>query len=340
MPDYFAKIFREYSEMSVRYDREQEAIWCCFNPGNRPCFSTLLLQEIKEIQKSIIRYFQADEKREKYPVRYLIIASQTPGIFNFGGDLNLFIQLITDQKREQLLEYATHCVDILYMNAVSLHLPLTLISFVEGTALGGGFEAALSTNVLIAERHAQMGVPEIRFNLFPGMGAYSFLVRKAGVNVAERLLCSGKIYSASELHEMCVVDVLAESGKGREAVNSYINNHKRTANGMQAIQAVKRFYNPITYEELIGITKIWVDAALHLSKKNLYLMERLVASQNRMTLNLQLANDKMHVVRTKQDRRFDRHKVTFPFMDGSGKQIYIDRRRLDRRRIIDLKAYN
>ena len=340
MPDSFARIFSEYSEMSVRYDREQEAIWYYLNPRNRPCFSTVLLREIKTLQQSIIRYFQTDEKRERYPVRYLILASQTPGIFNFGGDLNLFIQLIADKKREQLLEYATSCIDVVYMNAVCLHLPLTTISFVEGTALGGGFEAALSGNVLIAEKHAQMGVPEIRFNLFPGMGAYSLLARKAGVNIAERLLCSGKIYNASELHEMCIVDVLAESGKGRAAVNSYINNHKHTANGMQAIQAVKRFYNPITYEELIGITKIWVDAALHLSKKNLYLMERLVASQNRMTLNLQLADDKTRVVRTKQDRRFDRHKVTFPFMDGSGKQIYIDRRRLDRRRTIDLKAYN
>jgi DSF synthase len=340
MPDNFAKIFRDYSEMSVRYDGEQEAIWCYFNPRNRPCFSTVLLKEIKEIQESIIRYFQANEKREKYPVRYLIIASQTPGVFNFGGDLSLFIQLITDQKREQLLEYATNCIDILYMNAVSLHLPLTLISFVEGTALGGGFEAALSTNVLIAEKHAQMGVPEIRFNLFPGMGAYSFLARKAGVNVAERLLCRGKIYNASELHEMCVVDVLAESEKGREAVNSYINTHKHLSNGMQAIQAVKQFYNPITYEELISITKIWVDAALRLSKKNLHLMERLVASQNRMTFNLKLANNIRHVIRTKQDRRCEHYKVTFPLMDNAGKQIHVDRRGLDRRQAVALKAYN
>ena len=340
MPDNFAKIFREYSEMSVRYDREQEAIWYYLSPRNRPCFSITLLKEIKELQESIIRYFKADAKRERYPVRYLILASKIPGIFNFGGDLNLFIQLITDQKREQLLEYATLCIDVLYMNAVCLHLPLTLISFVEGTALGGGFEAALSTNVLIAEKHAQMGVPEIRFNLFPGMGAYSFLVRKAGVNVAERLLCSGKIYNAGELHEMCIVDVLSESGKGREAVNSYINTHKQVSNGMQAIQAVKQFYNPVTYEELIGITKIWVDAALRLNKKNLHLMERLVASQNRVTLNLKLARSKIRIVRTKQDRRLDHQKASFPLMDNSGKQIHIDRRRLDRRRSIDLHGYN
>ena len=340
MADNFARIFREYTEMSVRYDSEQEAVWYYLNPRKRPCFSIVLLKEIKQLQESIIRYFQADPKRKKNPVRYLILASQTPGIFNFGGDLDLFVQLIIEQNRDRLLEYATSCIDVLYMNAVSLHLPLTLISCVEGTALGGGFEAALSTNVLIAEKHAQMGVPEIRFNLFPGMGAYSFLARKVGVNIAERLVSNGKIYNASELHGMGIVDVLAEPGKGREALNNFINNHKQASNGMQAIQAVKRFYNPVTYEELIGITKIWVDAALQLNKKNLLLMERLVASQNRVTFNLKLASSKMHIVRTMQDRRLDPRKATFPLLDSSGKQIQVDRRRLERRRSINPKAYN
>src|SRR3972149_4441233 len=57
---------------------------------------------------------------------------------------------------------------------------LTTISLVQGDALGGGFETALSSDVIIAEQSAAMGLPEVLFNLFPGMGAYSLLTRRIG----------------------------------------------------------------------------------------------------------------------------------------------------------------
>jgi DSF synthase len=330
MPEQFRKIFREYSEISVRYDRVQEALWCYFKPNSRPCFSPLLLQESREIQQSIIKYLTTSDHPEKYPIRFLILASQIPGVFNFGGDLSLFVKLIEAQDREQLLEYAKSCIDICYMNAVSLQLPITTISLVQGSALGGGFESALSSNVLIAEEHAEMGVPEIRFNLFPGMGAYSFLARKCGTYTAEQVLRSGKIYRAAELHDMHVVDILVESGGGHEAVDRYIKNHRRALNGMQAIQTVKQFFDPITYEELIGISQIWVDAALKLTPADLRVMQRIVAAQNRGFMNSSPAT-RLHLVRTKQDRRMDYQKVTFPLVDRAGNQIHHDRRRSDRR---------
>jgi DSF synthase len=330
MSDQFRRIFRDYSEISVRYDKDQEAIWCYFKPQSRPCFSPLLLQESKEIQQSIIRYLTSCDQAEKYPIRFLILASQIPGVFNFGGDLSLFVKLIEAQERDQLLEYAQNCIDICYMNAVSLHLPITTISLVQGSALGGGFESALSGNVLIAEEHAEMGVPEIRFNLFPGMGAYSFLARKCGAYTAEQVLRCGKIYGARELHEMNVVDILVGSGEGHEAVDRYIKNHRRALNGMQAIQSVKRFYDPLNYEELIGIGRIWVDAALRLSPADLRVMQRIVAAQNRGFLHSSPAR-RPQLVRTRQDRRMAYQSVTFPLVDRSGNQVHHDRRRFDRR---------
>ena len=266
--------------MSVRYNAKQEAIWAYFKPSGRPCFSPTSLKEAKSIQKSIIGYFKNDQGKP-YPVRYVIMASKTPGIFNLGGDLNLFIKLIKNQRRDLLLEYATACIDIGYLNSVALHLPLTTISLVEGSALGGGMESAMSGNVLIAEEQAQMGVPEIRFNLIPGMGAYSFIARKAGVKTAQEMMQKGEIYSAREMYDLKIVDVLAETGKGHEAVDEYIRKHKRIANGMQALEKVKQFYDPVTYEELIGITRIWVDAALQLGDKDIRVMQRLVKAQNR-----------------------------------------------------------
>jgi DSF synthase len=59
----------------------------------------------------------------------------------------------------------------MYENIIHLDRDVTTIALVQGDALGGGFETALSSNVLIAERSAKLGFPEILFNLFPGMGA-------------------------------------------------------------------------------------------------------------------------------------------------------------------------
>ena len=329
----FRKIFREYKEISLRYDMENQAMWCYFNPHPRPCFSTIMLKELKQMQQSIIDYFHPENTSFQYPVRYIILASQSPGVFNLGGDLSLFTKLIIEENRDQLLEYAKSCIDICYLNAVNYHLPITTISLVGGLALGGGFEAALSSNVLIAEEQAEMGLPESRFNLFPGMGAYSFLARSLGMNAAEKMMTSGKIYSAHELSEMGLVNVLAETGRGQEAVNEFIRKHRRARNSFQAIQAVRQFYNPISYEELLGITKIWVDAALKLEGKDLRKMERIVKAQDCRDYLTGSQNDKLRILRTKQDRRFDFKNVTFPFIDSSDKKITGDRRKFFDRRL-------
>ena len=60
-------------------------------------------------------------------------------------------------------------------------LPIVTISLVRGNALGGGFEIALSGDVIIAERSAMMGFPEILFNCFPGMGAFQTLSSRVGL---------------------------------------------------------------------------------------------------------------------------------------------------------------
>jgi len=336
MTEQFRSIFGSYKEMSVRYDRNQEAIWGYFKPSLRPCFSPTILKEAKTIMERIIGYFEAGVDEENFPIRYAILASHTPGVFNLGGDLELFIELIKRQNRELLLEYATDCVDICHLFSTSLGLPITTISYVEGSALGGGFESAMSGNVLIAEKHSQMGLPEIRFNLFPGMGAYSFLARKLGIPKAEEIISSGKIYSGPELHQLGVVDILAESGKGYEAVDCFISKHRKVSNGMRAIQKVRQIYSPVSYEELMEIARVWVDAALQLEDKDLKTMARLVLAQNRGQMTAEHKPGKLHLVRSRQDRRIDTRPSRFPLVDTDGNRILYDRRSHYDRRSLDI----
>ncbi|GAB1232828.1 hypothetical protein UT4_12940 [Ferrigenium sp. UT4] len=179
------------------------------------------------------------------------------------------------------MSYATQCVDALILRIHHFDLPLTTISLVQGDALGGGFEAALTSDVIIAEKGSIMGFPEVLFNLFPGMGAYSLLGRKVGSQNAEKIILSGKMFTAEELLGMGVVDVIAENGEGEKALFDYVKKQERRSNAYQAVQRAKHRFNPVTHQELLDITTIWVDAALKLTEKDLKVMDRLVRSQER-----------------------------------------------------------
>lgn len=266
-----------YTQLETYYDAKYQTAWYYMEGQPRPCFTQTLLAEL-------VRWYDevADRATPEAaePVRYLVAASKVPGVFNLGGDLDLFQRLIRQRDRQGLLNYARACIEPLYRNMVSLERDVTTISLVQGDALGGGFEGALSSNVLIAERSARMGLPEVLFNLFPGMGAYSFLSRRVGPALAERIILSGRLYTAEELHGMGVVDVVADDGDGEMAVYRYIEQERRAHNAHRAVRAVRQLVSPVTREELLQVTEIWVNAALRLEDRDLRKMDRLVARQN------------------------------------------------------------
>src|SRR4029077_4580141 len=177
---------RRYSQIEVKFDPDYAIAWTYLNPSGVPCFNLALLNELREHDASIEanggRVLHEGELRQ---IRYYVGASKAEHVFNLGGDLALFVQLIKSQDRAALAQYAKLCVDNLYPRVCNYNSPMTTISLVQGEALGGGFEIALSSNVIIAERRARMGMPEILFNLFPGMGAYSLLGRRVGMKRAE-----------------------------------------------------------------------------------------------------------------------------------------------------------
>ena len=279
-------VWGPFDQLEVSYDRELKALWYHLTPHARPCFNRELLTELSHFQAQIMRVNggnSGDSSRDAnhLPVRYTVIASRTPGVFNLGGDLQLFARLIRARDKDGLFAYAKSCIDVLYPNAINFDLPLTTISLVQGDALGGGMEAAISSNVLIAERSAKFGLPEVLFNLIPGMGAYSFLVRKTSPSIAQRIIMSGELLTAEEMYDLGLVDVLAEDGEGEEATLKYIQRHRKRGNSHMAMNRIRRCVNPITYEELIAITTVWVDAALHLTDRDLRMIERSVQAQNR-----------------------------------------------------------
>jgi DSF synthase len=266
----------EYQQLTTHYDKKYKTGWYFMHAQPRSCFTTLLLDEINDYQQSV-KHEMLNTKQKQYD--YLVLASDVEGIFNLGGDLAVFFELIKQQNKAGLLEYAIKCINVLHQNMIHLDSELTTISLVKGDALGGGFEAALSSNILIAEKGSKLGLPEVLFNLFPGMGAYSLLTRKVSRTKAEEIILSGKLYTAEELYDLGVVDILTEPGKGEMAVYQYIKTANNKSNSYNAIRNVRDICSKVSYDELLEITKIWVESAIKLTKKDLRMMERLVMRQ-------------------------------------------------------------
>ena len=267
-----------FADLEVTFDPALDTLWTYMRQKVRPSFNPGLLAEFGQWQNDIAEACAS----EMMPIRYVVLGSRFPGVFSLGGDLDLFAEHIRHGDRQALVRYGRACVRILHRNMLSLDHPIITIGLVEGDALGGGFEALLSFNVVIAERGTNFGLPETNFGLFPGMGAHCFLSRRLGAARAEQMILSGRTYSAEELYDLGIVHALADPGKGRAEVEQYIRQNRRRHSGHCAIYEASRSVNPLALAELEAVVDLWADAALRLSEFDLKLMRRLVGAQTRL----------------------------------------------------------
>ncbi|MEO0316370.1 MAG: hypothetical protein RL404_47 [Pseudomonadota bacterium] len=271
---------RHYQQTDVDYDPAKKILWTVAKPLGVPCCNQNMVEEFHHsFQQLQANHGEVMHDGEWHPVHYSVIASRHPTAFNLGGDLAFFLTLIRERNRKALEHYAQLCVNIIYMRVMNFNAPLVTISLVQGDAMGGGLEFALSSNVIIAEQGSRMGLPEVIFNLFPGMGAYSLLSRRVGTRLAEKIMMSGNIYQAEELHRMGVIDILAARGEGEKAVNDFISKRGRRLNAIRSIYQCRHYVNPVSRDELMNIANLWVDAVLRLDDADMHIIARLVRSQ-------------------------------------------------------------
>jgi len=273
--------WKDFAETQYEFEPATGTLWGYMNQRGNPCFNLGLLKEIRNVGNELTANSgHIDFEGAMHKVHTYVAASRVPRVFNLGGDLSLFMLLIRARDCEALAHYARLCIDNIHGQIHHYQCPtLTTISLVQGDALGGGFEMALCGDVIVAEESAMLGLPEILFNLFPGMGAYSLLARRASPRIAEELILSGKVLPAARLHEMGIVDVLAKDGEGEAAVQAWIAKNARRRSGYQAVMRVRQQVNPITREELDAVVDTWVDCALRLEDRDLRMMSRVVRAQ-------------------------------------------------------------
>ncbi|MNZ80318.1 2,3-dehydroadipyl-CoA hydratase [compost metagenome] len=262
-----------FTQLAGYYEEERRTLWMLLRAQPRPCFNHALIEEIMNMSWLV--------RQSGYAVDFWVTGSLVPDMYNTGGDLRFFVECIQNGRREALRAYARACVDCVHAASRGFDMGAITLAMVEGSALGGGFEAALAHHFVLAQRDARLGFPEIAFNLFPGMGGYSLVARRAGMKMAEELIYKGESHTAEWYAQYGLVDVLFEPGHSYVSTRTFIDTLQPKLNGVRAMLRARQRVMQLPRSELMDITEDWVDAAFCLEPKDIAYMERLVMLQNR-----------------------------------------------------------
>lgn len=141
-------------------------------------------------------------------VRAVLLSSSSAKAFCVGADLNERASF-TDADLEAQRPIARAA----YGGVLALEMPV--VAAVEGFALGGGCELALSCDHVVASTTAVFALPEVGVGLVPGGGGTQLLPRRVGVPVAADLIFTGRRVEADEAARIGLADVVVAMGEAR-----------------------------------------------------------------------------------------------------------------------------
>ena len=167
---------------------------------NRPEKLNALSPEVLADLSTAIDRLEGDEKAR------VGVVTGTGRAFLAGADIEHYLDLTLHEYRafmvrgRELHDRLTRCSKV-------------LVAGVHGYAVGGGLELALCCDLIVAERDAQVGLPEVKLGLLPGGGGTQRLTRLVGGRRALDLLVTGRLITAGEAAEWGLVSRLVEPGE-------------------------------------------------------------------------------------------------------------------------------
>ena len=150
-----------------------------------------------DVAKELVSVFtQLDTDNE---VKVIILTGEGEKAFSAGADIEYMSKISADES----VEYAK--LGQLVTNTIELVSKPT-IAAVNGFALGGGCEVAMSCDIRIAADTARMGQPEVTIGIPPGWGGTQRLMRIVGIAKAKELVYTGKMIKADEAEKIGLVN--------------------------------------------------------------------------------------------------------------------------------------
>ena len=147
-------------------------------------------------RREILRAFEQLKTDDE--VRVVIITGAGPKSFIAGADINEFAGMTAIKQRDVMKSGRA-------FDSVE-DFPKPVIAMINGFALGGGCELAMSCDIRVASSNAKLGQPEIKLGIIPGGGGTQRLTRLVGEGKAMELILTGDMISADEAKQLGLVN--------------------------------------------------------------------------------------------------------------------------------------
>lgn len=193
---------------------------------DNPPMNVLSQQVLKELGEVFTNLKEDDG------VISIILTGKGDKAFMAGADIKEFPE--RENNKDNLID--AHAIFDIIEN-----IPKPTIALINGFALGGGLELALTCDIRIAEDHAQVGLPEVKLGLLPGAGGTQRLPRLVGPSKAKEIMFTGDPLSADEALNLGIVNRVVKKGEGMKKAESLAR--KLASHSLQAVSRIKELVN-------------------------------------------------------------------------------------------------
>jgi len=166
----------------------------------------------KDVVEEIIRALE--EVRNDENVRVVVVTGAGEKAFSAGADIKSMVGMTVLKARELSLMGEKLCLAL-------ENLEKPVIAALNGYAVGGGLEVAMSCDLRIASENARVGQTEINIGLIPGWGGTQRLTRLIGRTKAKELVFTGRMIDAKTAERLGIVNIVVPPDKLKEAVRQF-----------------------------------------------------------------------------------------------------------------------
>lgn len=192
---------------NIIYEQIRQTAWIYLNrPKDMNSLTSTMLIELEDVLNKV---------KNDNNVRVVVLSGKGKA-FCAGADLKGVRQYMNDEKSQEFgfFDYLERTFGLLE------HYPKPVIAAINGLALAGGLEIAMTADLIIATESAKLGDAHSNFGVFPGAGGAVKLPRRIGANRAKYLLFTGDFLTAAELKDFGLVNQVVPDNELETAVQA------------------------------------------------------------------------------------------------------------------------
>ena len=259
--------------IAITYDPASVTAVVSFENDEVPSCTLRVVQALHAACDAIVA-----AKMRGVAIMQMILMSHVDGIFNMGGDLGLMAAAARAGDDAKLVEYGILTASLVHRTWNGLGCGVTTIAAVDGDAFGGGCEAALSANIVVATPKSRFAFPEVRFGLYPAMGATSLVGRRTSPAIATDWITKGDILSANRARSLGLVDRIVANDPERRLLR-FLRNRPSSRDTLREVARLRRLHADYSFDEAKQIVLQWAASVAAAPPRTLTHIERIVRAQ-------------------------------------------------------------